>query len=57
MAHLDKLKTELSELKLDCDYWDVRVEDVFETAIDITDGEIVSCTSNPSRNSKLISNL
>ncbi len=48
MGHLETLKSELSELKIKCDYWDVRVEDVFETAIDVINGEIVSCTSNPS---------
>lgn len=48
MGHLEFLRTELSDLKLNCDYWDVRIEDSFETAIDLLDGETVSCSSNPS---------
>lgn len=36
------------DLKIDCDYWDVRIEDSFETSIDMVDGEVVTCTSSPS---------
>lgn len=48
MGYLKKLVDELSTIKLDAEYWDVRVEDTFETNIQIVDGEIVTCTSNPS---------
>ncbi len=48
MSYLNKLVSELSSLKLNVDYWDVRVEDTFETNLLLTDGEVVSCTANPS---------
>jgi TldD protein len=48
MSPLNQLKTRLSNLKLNCEYWDVRVEDSFSTSIGITDGEVVSCTASPS---------
>ena len=48
MSHLKKILSDLSGLKLNCEYWDVRIEDSFETAIDIMDGEPTACTSSPS---------
>lgn len=45
---MKNLLNELTTLKLDCEYWDVRIEDSFETAVDIIDGEITTCTSSPS---------
>ena len=38
MSHLKNLIHDLDQLKLDCEYWDVRIEDSFETAIDMVDG-------------------
>lgn len=48
MNRLNHLKATLGSLKLNCEYWDVRIEDSFETAIDVADGEVVTCTSSPS---------
>lgn len=48
MSYLKKLTTELSNIKLNADYWDVRIEDTFETTITLMDGEVVTCTSSPS---------
>lgn len=48
MGRLHQLVQTLSDLSLDCEYWDVRVEDSFETSIDLVDGEPVTCTSSPS---------
>ena len=48
MSHLKNLIHDLDQLKLDCEYWDVRIEDSFETAIDMVDGEAVTYTSSPS---------
>ena len=48
MSYLKKLVSDLAALKINCEYWDVRVEDTFETTIDITDGEVVTATSSPS---------
>lgn len=48
MGHLNRMLADLSDLKVDGDYWDVRVEDTFETSIDIIDGETVTATSSPS---------
>lgn len=45
---LDKICEQLSSLKVDCDYWDVRVEDSFETSITIVDGEVSTCSVSPS---------
>lgn len=48
MSYLSQMVSDLSEAKISCDYWDVRIEDSFETSIDIIDGEVVTCTSSPS---------
>lgn len=48
MSHINFLKSELLNFKLECDYWDVRIENVFETAIDVINSEIVTCSSSPS---------
>jgi TldD protein len=50
MAYLQRLVEQLSELSLEdsVEYWDVRVEDSFETSLQLTDGEVVTCTANPS---------
>lgn len=48
MSHLKNLIASLASLKLSSEYWDVRVEDTFETNINIVDGEIVSCSVSPS---------
>ncbi len=48
MAQLAALKAQLSGLKLPVEYWDVRIEDTFETVIAITDGEITTCSASPS---------
>jgi TldD protein len=48
MSYLNRLNTDLSGLKVSADYWDVRIEDTFETTIAMVDGEIVTCTSSPS---------
>ncbi len=48
MSYLSKLEADLSDLNLNCDYWDVRIEDTFETSIDMVDGEVVTCTASPS---------
>jgi TldD protein len=48
MKHLEMIKNQLKELNLDCEYWDVRIEDVVETSIDILDGELITCTTSPS---------
>lgn len=48
MGYLQNLIIELSNLKLDVEYWDVRVEDTFETNLQLVDGEVVTCTSSPS---------
>ena len=43
MSCLQKLKEDLSDLKLACEYWDVRVEDSFETSIEMLNGEVIGC--------------
>ncbi|MCM2280979.1 MAG: TldD/PmbA family protein, partial [Bdellovibrionaceae bacterium] len=48
MSHLQNLLRELSDLSLAVEYWDVRVEDTFETNIQVVDGEIVTCAVSPS---------
>ncbi len=48
MSYLQQLLLATKNLNIDCEYWDVRVEDNFETAIDIIDGEVATCTSSPS---------
>jgi len=48
MSRLTKLQNDLSGLKLNCEYWDVRIEDSFETSIGMTDSEVVTCTASPS---------
>ncbi len=49
MSHLnDLLIKELSDLKVSAEYWDVRIEDTFETNLHLVDGEIVTCSSSPS---------
>jgi TldD protein len=48
MAQLSALKTQLAGLQLPVEYWDVRVEDNFETVIAVTDGEITTCNASPS---------
>ncbi len=45
---LDQLVKALSSLDLPCEYWDVRVEDSFETSINIIDGEMSTCSVSPS---------
>lgn len=47
--HLHQLLNELSGLRLPVEYWDVRVEDSFETQIQVINGEVVTCTSSPSK--------
>jgi TldD protein len=47
--HLEKLRAQLANLKLsDVEYWDVRLEDTFETTVGIVDKEVVNCTASPS---------
>jgi TldD protein len=48
MSYLQQLLSSTKNLNIDCEYWDVRIEDTFETAIDIIDGEVATCTSSPS---------
>jgi len=48
MSHLENLVTALSSLRLSAEYWDVRVEDTFETNIIVVNGEMVTCNANPS---------
>ena len=48
MGHLKKMLSDLSGLKINGEYWDARIEDTFETTIDIIDGETVTATSSPS---------
>lgn len=48
MSYLSHLQGELSALRLKCDYWDVRIEDTFETSIQMENGEVISCSSSPS---------
>ena len=48
MKYLEMIKNQLKDLNLDCEYWDVRVEDVIETSIDILNGEVITCISSPS---------
>lgn len=48
MGYLQNLIQDLSDLKLNVGYWDVRVEDSFETSVQVVDGEVVTCTSSPS---------
>jgi TldD protein len=48
LNQLEMIKKQLINLTLDCEYWDVRVEDVIETSIDILDGEVLTCSASPS---------
>jgi len=48
MNYLEVLKKQLVDKKFDCEYWDVRIEDVIETTIDIADGEVLTCSTSPS---------
>lgn len=45
--HLSKLVSALDGLSLSAEYWDVRMEDTFETMVVIRDGEVVTCASSP----------
>ena len=47
--HLKSLVTEFANFKLpNVDFWDIRVEDNFETNIQLVDGDVVACTASPS---------
>ncbi|MBC7752823.1 MAG: TldD/PmbA family protein [Moraxellaceae bacterium] len=48
MSYLNFLVKELADVKLDCDFWDVRIEDTVETLISSIQGEITTCTASPS---------
>jgi TldD protein len=52
MSHLAALKTQLAGLDLthtpQVEYWDVRIEDNFETVVAIMDREITTCSASPS---------
>lgn len=48
MSHLSFLVKELSDLKLDCEFWDARIEDTIETQIGSVQDEITTCTVSPS---------
>lgn len=48
MSYLAQILSITKNINLNCEYWDVRVEDSFETTITIVDGEVVTCTSSPS---------
>lgn len=48
MSYLKLLVDELSNVKLDCEFWDVRIEDVVETQITSDQNEIISSAVNPS---------
>lgn len=48
MSRLQKLNADLNGLHLQAEYWDVRVEESFETAVSIVKGEVTTCTSSPS---------
>ncbi len=48
MSYLPQILSQTMNMNLNCEYWDVRLEDSFETAITIIDGEIVTCTASPS---------
>src|SRR3954462_14145490 len=48
MTQLAALKAQFANLQLAVEYWDVRVEDTFETVIGVTDGEITTCSASPS---------
>lgn len=42
------LLSTLADLKLDCDYWDVRVEDVFESRVIVKDHELATAVEHKS---------
>jgi TldD protein len=46
--HLNKLLAEFEGLSLPVEYWDVRIEDSFETQIQLVNGEIVNGSCSPS---------
>jgi TldD protein len=48
MTHLAQLVKTLSDVQLPVEYWDVRIEDTFETNIQLLNGEVVTCSSSPS---------
>jgi TldD protein len=48
MIHLGRLESELSNLILSCEYWDIRIEDTFETNVVIMNGEVVTASVSPS---------
>jgi TldD protein len=48
MSYLETVKKQLGDVQLDCEYWDVRIEESIDSAIDIIDGDVVTCTSSPS---------
>lgn len=48
MSHLDFLVKELSDLKIDCEFWDARIEDTVETLVRSIQDEITTCTVSPS---------
>ena len=48
MSYLSQILSMTKDINLNCEYWDVRLEDSFETTITVVDGEVVTCTSSPS---------
>ncbi len=48
MSHLNFLVKELSDLKINCEFWDARIEDTIETQISSVQDEITTCTVSPS---------
>lgn len=48
MSHLNFLVKELSDLKIDCEFWDARIEDTVETQVNSVQDEITTCTVSPS---------
>lgn len=48
MSQLAKIKNQLSSLSIECEFWDVRIEEVSETAIELIDRDISTCSTTPS---------
>lgn len=48
MDNIARLKKLTKNLNIECDFWDIRIESSFETAIEIVDSAVITCTSNPS---------
>ena len=47
MSHINELIKATKDLQLDCEYWDVRIENTFETSVIYLDGDLITSVSNP----------